>query len=45
MRVYDELSIDEISNHLGIEKRRVSERINYAFKLLLKELKKQKYFQ
>ncbi|MEP0861674.1 MAG: sigma-70 family RNA polymerase sigma factor [Ignavibacterium sp.] len=45
MRVYDELSIEEISNHLGIEKRRVSERINYAFKLLLKELKKQKYFQ
>ncbi len=45
MRVYDELSIEEISNNLGIEKRRVSERINYAFKLLLKELKKQKYFQ
>lgn len=45
MRVYDELSIEEISNHIGIEKRRVSERINYAFKLLLKELKKQKYFQ
>ncbi|MCL6494461.1 MAG: sigma-70 family RNA polymerase sigma factor [Ignavibacterium sp.] len=45
MRVYDEQSIEEISNHLGIEKRRVSERINYAFKLLLKELKKQNYFQ
>jgi RNA polymerase sigma-70 factor (ECF subfamily) len=45
MRVYDEQSIEEISNHLGIEKRRVSERINYAFKLLLKELKRQNYFQ
>lgn len=45
MRVYDELSIDEISHQIGIEKRRVSERINYALKLLLKELKKQKYFQ
>lgn len=45
MRIYDELSIEEISNHIGIEKRRVSERINYALKLLLKELKRQKYFQ
>lgn len=45
MRIYDELSIEEISNQVGIEKRRVSERINYALKLLLKELKKQKYFQ
>ncbi|MEJ5262989.1 MAG: sigma-70 family RNA polymerase sigma factor [Ignavibacterium sp.] len=45
MRIYEEQSIEEISNQLGIEKRRVSERINYAFKLLLKELKKQKYFQ
>lgn len=45
MRIYDELSIEEISNQVGIEKRRVSERINYALKLLLKELKRQKYFQ
>lgn len=45
MRIYEEQSIEEISYQLGIEKRRVSERINYAFKLLLKELKKQKYFQ
>ncbi len=45
MRVYDEFSIEEISHQIGIEKRRVSERINYALKLLLKELKKQKYFQ
>lgn len=45
MRIYDEFSIEEISNQIGIEKRRVSERINYALKLLFKELKKQKYFQ
>jgi len=45
LRIYDELSIEEISNLVGIEKRRVSERINYALKLLLKELKKQNYFQ
>lgn len=45
MRIYDELSIEEISDKIGIEKRRVSERINYALKLLLKELKRQKYFQ
>lgn len=45
LRVYDELSIEEIANKIGIEKRRVSERINYAFKLILKELKKQNYFQ
>jgi RNA polymerase sigma factor (sigma-70 family) len=45
MRIYDELSIEEISNKIGIEKRRVSERINYALKLLLKELKKKNYFQ
>lgn len=45
LRIYEEQSIDEISGKLGIEKRRVSERINYALKLLLKELKKQNYFQ
>jgi RNA polymerase sigma-70 factor (ECF subfamily) len=45
LRVYDELSIEEIANKIGVEKRRVSERINYAFKLILKELKKQNYFQ
>jgi len=45
LRVYDELSIEEIANKIGIEKRRVSERINYALKLILKELKKQNYFQ
>ncbi|QQS36614.1 MAG: sigma-70 family RNA polymerase sigma factor [Ignavibacteriales bacterium] len=45
LRIYDDKSIEEISDHLGIEKRRVSERINYAFKLLLTELKKENYFQ
>lgn len=45
MRIYDEQSIDEISSQLGIEKRRVSERINYALKLLLIELRKENYFQ
>ncbi len=45
MRIYEDKSIDDISVHLGIEKRRVSERINYAFKLLLIELKKENYFQ
>lgn len=45
LRIYEDQSIDEISENIGIEKRRVSERINYALKLLLKELKKQNYFQ
>ncbi|MDP2363750.1 MAG: sigma factor-like helix-turn-helix DNA-binding protein, partial [Ignavibacteria bacterium] len=45
LRIYEEQSIDEISENIGIEKRRVSERINYALKLLLKEFKKQNYFQ
>ena len=45
LRVYEELSIEQISDKIGIEKRRVSERINYALKLLQKELKKKNYFQ
>ena len=45
LRIYEEKSIEEISGKIGIEKRRVSERINYALKLLLKELKKKNYFQ
>ena len=45
LRIYEEKSIEEISEHLKIERRRVSERINYAFKLLLKECKKENYFQ
>ena len=45
LRIYEDKSIDEISNLLNIEKRRVSERINYAFKLFLKECKRDNYFQ
>lgn len=45
LRIYEEQSIEEISTIVGIDKRRVSERINYALKLLLKELKRKKYFQ
>ncbi len=45
LRIYEEQSIDEIAKKVGIKKRRVSERINYALKLLLKELKKKNYFQ
>ena len=45
LRIYEDQSIDEISNKLAIDKKRVSERINYALKLLLRELKKQNYFQ
>lgn len=45
LRIYEEMTIEEISKKVGIEKRRVSERINYALKLLLKELKKKNYFQ
>ena len=43
LRIYEEQSIDEIAKKVGIKKRRVSERINYALKLLLKELKKKNY--
>lgn len=45
LRFYENNSIEEISMKLRIEKRRVSERINYAVKLLLKECKKDSYFQ
>lgn len=44
LRYFDELSIDELSERLGLEKRRVSERINYALKLLKKELQADKKF-
>jgi RNA polymerase sigma factor (sigma-70 family) len=45
LRIYEDKSIEEISEQLKLERRRVSERINYAFKLLLKECKKENYFQ
>jgi len=45
IRIYENKSIDEIAKQLNLDRRRVSERINYAFKLLLKECKKDNYFQ
>lgn len=45
LRFYENKSIEEIAEHLNLEKRRVSERINYALKLLLKEINTDNYFQ
>ncbi len=45
LRVYEQQSIEEISARLGLERRRVSERIHYAFQLLAKECRKENYFQ
>ena len=45
MRYYEDLSIREISNRIGLPAPRVSERINYALKLLKKELEKKKILQ
>jgi RNA polymerase sigma-70 factor, ECF subfamily len=45
LRFFENKSIEEIAQQLNLERRRVSERINYAFKLLMKECKKDKYFQ
>lgn len=44
LRYYEELSINEISLKIKLPPRRVSERINYAVKLLQKECKKEKLF-
>jgi len=44
LRYYEELSIAEISERIDLPPRRVSERLNYAIKLLQKEMKKKKYF-
>lgn len=44
LRYFKEYSITEISDHLGIPTRRVSERINYAIKLLKKECDKGNFF-
>lgn len=44
LRYYEELSIDEISKKIGISRRRVSERINYAIQLLKKECKNLRVF-
>ncbi len=45
LRIYERKSIEEIAKQLNLDRRRVSERINYAFKLFLKECKKDNYFQ
>jgi len=45
LRIYENKSIEEIAKQLNLDRRRVSERINYAFKLLLKECRKENYFQ
>ena len=45
LRIYENKSIEEIAKQLNLEPRRVSERINYALKLLLKECRKKNYFQ
>ena len=45
LRFYENKTIDEIAKQLNVERRRVSERISYAFKLLLNECKKDNYFQ
>jgi RNA polymerase sigma-70 factor (ECF subfamily) len=42
LKYFQELSVAEISQKLEIEPRRISERINYALKLIRKECKKRK---
>ena len=44
LRYYEEFSINQISQQIKLPPRRVSERINYALKLLRKECEKEKYF-
>ena len=44
LRYYEEMSIAEISEKIGLPPRRVSERLNYAIKLLQKEMEKKNYF-
>jgi len=44
LRIYEQRSIEEIAAQLNLDRRRVSERIHYAFKLLLKECQKEEYF-
>jgi RNA polymerase sigma-70 factor, ECF subfamily len=45
LRFFEYKSIEEIAQQLNLDRRRVSERINYSFKLLIKECKKDTYFQ
>ena len=44
LRFFAELSVQEISDRIGLPPRRVSERINYALKLARKAIKKRKLF-
>lgn len=42
LKFFEELSVQEISDRIGLAPRRVSERINYALKLARKAIKKMK---
>jgi RNA polymerase sigma-70 factor (ECF subfamily) len=44
LRIYEQRSIEEIAAQLNLDRRRVSERIHYAFKLLIKECQRDDYF-
>jgi len=44
LKFYEELTVAEISKKMGIEPRRVSERLHYALTLLRKSVKKSGYF-
>ena len=45
LKFFEELSVKEISQKIKLPPRRVSERINYALKLIKKEINKTKYFE
>ena len=44
LKYYEELNVAEISEKINLPPRRVSERLNYAIKLLQKEMEKKNYF-
>ena len=44
LKYYEEMSVAEISEQIDLPPRRVSERLNYAVKLLQKEMKNKNYF-
>ena len=44
LRFYEDMSVIQISERIKLPKRRVSERIHYALKLLRKKCEKEKYF-
>lgn len=44
LRIYEGQTIEEIAEKLNLDRRRVSERVHYAFKLLLKEAQQDDYF-